>query len=424
MKQRIAELDVAAVIRIVRLIPEYKFLGQYQIDILAFLITNPNALLLASRQAGKTEMVALLVAIYVLFGHKCLIAMQTTTSGYDIFTARINYFLNCLAIYFPVALARDRDFADTRNRMDYVVCRNGGGFKILSSDDAFKRNEGWTATVLVIDEAHLATDSFFGKVRPTLTLAIEQGIAKTIVMGVDGYRESLVHTLTTEGRGFTRGVWDCYRVLESRPTFQKVIDEQRETMSTKDFSQMYEMKAMASGVRYIFEREAHRNISRVGNHPVPYAGIDVGRKKDATVVSAGFLYEDLSLQATECLVIEGETFDNQAALITPWLNEREIPDPFVMIELNGIGQALFDSMCRFGNTNRYNGMNVTARTIEHLTEGLAHMSRRGKYGCSDEECRRELNQLTYEVKEDGSVDYEHSDYLASQRMLAANAVYR
>jgi len=400
----------------------YRFKGRYQREMLGFLLGNRKCLLLAARQAGKTEMISFVVALYVLFGHRCLIAMQTKTQGYDIFTERINYFLNQLARLFPEQLTRSKDQPGTRDRLDFVMCANGGGFKIISSDAKYKGNEGWTASVLIVDEAHMATDSFFGKVTPTQVLAVEGGYDKTIVSGVRGYRGSLIAILSDATRGFVQGVWDCYEIVKTRPTFQTVIDSFRQSMSEKDFAQYFELLAVTSGVRYVFEHGLPKALAIIPPGPVAiYAGIDIGRKRDSTIATAGRVYVGQALQVYGCLVIQGETFDKQAAKVVPWLRERGIPEPNTTIEANGIGQALIDAMAVY--SMGYGWLSLSVKLKEWLITEASALARRGMLAIDDDTMRLELDGLTYRIKEDGSLEYEHSDYFSSLLMLMSSYLY-
>ena len=391
----------------------FSYLGAFQKKVVQSLVDNPYIILQMSRQTGKTFLVGIMCLGYMMMGKTVILAYPTLKQAEKIIFGDLRRYVRIMMKYYPHAMN------PLVNNQSELKLANGGRALIFTTEESARSREGFSGDLLVIDEAHKASPDIMKDLSPILNRARIKDEDRVIILGIGGYRNSLITTLRKK-KNFISVLYDCWYILSSYPQFQKVIDSERETLSPEEFAQQYELKDVAVGERYPFT-DVVETINANGR-ALPYAGIDVGRKKDSTLVSVGMIYPDKSIQVIDHLELVGLPFKEQAAKIVPFLRSYNVPEPYTMIELNSIGQSLMEAMLEY--SQGYNGMVITGESKQYLVEATASLCRMGKLGIASDDFRNEIYSLTYSIDENGKVTYAHSDFLSSLLMLVANLYYR
>jgi hypothetical protein len=361
-----------------------------------------------SRQTGKTFLASVLVALYVLCGETVIIAFPTLKQGKRLLLGESHKRLVQLQRFFPSLLRFKVD------NQEQILCANGGGVIVLTTHKDAKSREGYSASLIVIDESHRAHKDIFDELFP-VTFAQEHDV-KVLLLGIGGYRNSLIHAMRR--RGFTVFSLDGERIAQVFPPYLHSLKEARESLTEDGYRSQIMCEDVLSGEKYIFDTiPTDLSIEKI--RPCPYAGIDVGWSGDETVVTIMHAYPKGKI-IIDYMTCRG-AFKDQANQIIEFLRAHHVPEPYTMIEKNGIGIGLIERM--LDHSENYNFMDIDKNSKRWLVEEARRMVRDGELAVTPEFYRDELQGLVMTTKDDGTIGYEHSDYLSSLLMTVANFVY-
>lgn len=401
------------------------FKALYQVDILVFLLSNRKCILQAARQSGKTFLTALIITAYVVCGCRVIILLPTLKQGSRLIFRQVRLNVKYLEKFFPAALSHNpRGSDDEASNQGEILCANGGQVVVLSSDEGANR-EGYTADLVVIDEAHKAKPIVLADISPTLNVARETGQDRTILLGIGGFRRSLVTTARTE-RGFVQRIIDCWEIIKSHPAFQNVVDEERETLTEIEFQQQYECKDVASGEMLLFPIPLKKELvlpRGYGKTPVHFCGIDVGKIRNVTLCVHVEKYNDI--------VVVGEYFEQGrvnyfiiAKNVINFMMQFPIELKNIIVELNGPGYGFLDIIQRVWMGVRPGGIVMTDRRKHRIIVAMQKLAEEGRLVVTDRVMRQELECLTMELDDLGNVKkVEHSDHLSAVICALSKFVY-
>ncbi len=399
------------------------FKALYQGDMVGFLMGGRKRILQAARQSGKTFITALIITAYIVCGCRVIILLPTLKQGSRLIFRQVRMNIKALEKFFPAALSHNpRGSDEEASNQGEILCANGGQCIVLSSDEGANR-EGYTCDLVVIDEAHKAKPIILADISPTLNVARETGRDRMILLGIGGYRRSLITTARTE-RGFVQWICDYIEILKSYPAFQNVIDEERLSLTEEEFDQQYGCKDVAAGERYIFVDELPSEFELPTGYapdPLHYFGIDIAKVRDSTLCAHVELYADI--------VVIGEYFEQgrvnyfEIALnVVGFIIRFPVVMKNIVIELNGPGHGFLDIIERVWGP-RPGGITMTERRKHRIIVCMQKLAQEGRLIVTDKNMRQELDALTMVVDEFGKVKYEHSDHLSAVICALSKFVY-
>lgn len=397
----------------------------YQLDIIIFLMGGRKRILQAARQSGKTFLTALIITAYVVCGCRVIILLPTLKQGSRLIFRQVRLNIKHLEKFFPAALSHNpRGSDEEASNQGEILCANGGQVVVLSSDE-FANREGYTCDLVVIDEAHKAKPIVLADISPTLNVARETKQDRTILLGIGGFRRSLITTARTE-RGFVQKIFDCWEILKSYPPFQNVIDEERETLTEIEFQQQYECKDVASGEMLIFPVALLKAFVLPRGYdktPQNFFGIDVGKIRNMTLCVHVEKFNDV--------VVVGDYFEQGrvsyfiiAANVIGFMMRFPIELKNIIVELNGPGHGFLDIIERVWNGVRPPGITMNAKRKHRIIVAMQKLAEEGKLVVTNKVMRQELESLTMELDDFGNVKkYEHSDHLSALICALSKFVY-
>ena len=378
--------------------------GEYQKRIINHMIMHDECIIQTARQIGKSFLAACMATIYMMMGKTVIIALPTIKQGSRIIHLQVRQNIQTLSHYFECL----KPIIDNQGEMSLA---NGGKCIVLSTDDMANR-EGYTASLIIIDESHKAKPSVLSDLSPILDRARLKGDSKLILLGIGGYRGSLIEVARKE-RGYNHISINCYDVIKDNPSYEdRVIVPARRTLSPEEFSQEYECMPMALGQRYIFH-EIPNDIDIpciYEQKPNYYIGIDWGSKHDYTVVTVIAQHWDI-FKIIDSYQTRGTNPVEQVEQILSFISSYPCPRNHITVEANGFNQGYYGYM-----QEAYKGIGgfyLTENNKNQLIRAAQMQSVRGRISISPMIYRNEINSLTYEIKENGKADWEHSDYLSS-----------
>jgi hypothetical protein len=393
---------------VLRLIGSNRRRWVYQRLIAAFMFLYDKMIIKVSRQCGKTYLASVLVAVYVLCGLTVVIAFPTLKQGKRLLLGESHKRIKQLQRYFPHLLRMKVD------NTEEILCANGGRVIVLTTQKDAKSREGYSASLIIIDEAHRAHKDVFDELFP-ITFAQEQDV-KVMLLGIGGYRNSLIHAM--KKRGFNVLKLDGETIAHVYPPYERAVKEAKESLSEDGYLAQIMCEDILSGEKYIFEQiPALLDIEKI--RPARYAGIDVGWSGDETVVTIMHAYPK-GCEIVAYMKCKG-SFKSQAAKIVEFLRAHNVPEPWTMIEQNGIGIGLIERMQDY--SQNYNFYSLTKISKRYLVDEARRMVRAGELAILPEAYREEIEGLVMETKDDGTIEYEHSDCLSSLLMVIANLLY-
>jgi hypothetical protein len=336
-----------------------------------------------------------------------MVAFPTMKQGKRLLLAESLKRLRSLQIYFP-SLLRIRV-----NNQEEIRCANGGRIITLTTNKEAKSNEGYSAALIVIDESHIPDASIFDEIFPS-TFAQETSV-KILLMGIGGYRNSLISTMSR--RGFaTLKVTGEYIASVFKP-YAEMLLKAKTHLSEDGYKSNIMCEDRVSGDKMMFESIPHSlDIRKI--RAIKYAGIDVGKYRDETVVTILDSYPD-GKEIIDYMTCKGD-WKYQADLIHQFLTKHKVPDPYVMIERNAIGEALIEALSRYGS---YNNFHITEQSKSYLIDAARYGFRNNQIAVVPEYYRNQLLELSMELKDNGKIEWDHSDYLSSLLMALANFAY-
>jgi hypothetical protein len=434
---------LAEVERFMKLL-EFEYKGQWQRDIVEFLCANPYAILQAPRQnAGKTFCVTLFAACALVKGLRVMIGTPVLRQGERILIKRIEDMLKVVERASKGKLRREIDNVQTK------AWTNGAELRVVSLSEGSKAGaQGFTADILVVDEAHEVTEDVYGVVEPTLDVAAAEGRARIILLGIGGNDEvtSLIEVKKYDNDGNPSPQFRSLRlvpedIVKCDPAkYGPFYENKEKTIMPQVWAQHYLCLPAAMGTQRVFMNlPGYVQPEWELEAPRYEFGIDVGRISDSTFCSV------FEIRGDVCNLVDywrgtGRDWENQAANICPFIYSyagKSFPftaGRYVKIETNGLGWGLVDEIRKWQNDNgerlfhNARGVHTSDQPPSFMKTRALYRAMeaayRGKFGVGTNEdnpdtaarldgLRRELLKLTYEIQEQNMHKWPHSDPLAS-----------
>ncbi len=309
--------------------------------------------------------------------------------------------------------------------------------KVLSlSEGAKSGTQGFTGDVWACDEAQECTVVAYEAVEPAMDIAIAEGRGKIILLGIGG--NSTEHLIEAKkpledkhwreegdyideeeldtpfvARRFT--VEDITAVVPSLIPFYA---NKKRRITAPSWRQNYECLPNEEGVGRVFPRLVPHAEASHKMQPWMEFGIDVGRKKDATVIVA-MRCEGDAANYVDGAAWTGRDFYTQAKQIAAWINKFDFLPRNVRVESNSLGFGLIDALAQISPfhavTSVYTSDSPPDYDKTRWILGLQHMALTEKLGIPDPALRSRLMRLTCAQKENGTYDWElaHDDVLSA-----------
>lgn len=394
----------------------YKYRNECQRIFVQEAMATNKVIIQAYRQFMKSFFCALLGANYTAFGGTSIIAAPTLNQATRIIYRNSKVNTDGLLDY---ASNKVRKEPDTTTE---TIWENGGYLLALSArdvesrEDKVKKPEGYTGHLLILDEGHMVHEKMVGVFTPMLSDARSAGLARVVISGVGGYKTMAIEAMKT--RGYTTVRMTASRALEIDPTLKPLFDEYREELSDWEWAKYYECEETAYGLKHMYTNLPGyiENDGRFDQRAHFIFGIDVGRRKDYTVVKVLQVNGEgeMSLKnEIETYKVGHKPMREQAKEIYTWVNQR-YPNQWyagnIVCELNGIGKDLHDELCltRFGPGVA--GYDINADMKEQVWHQTNREARNGTFGVADPVERGIYENLMYNAREsDGKLEFEHSD---------------
>ena len=404
---------IASLQSTIKLLPDgYKTDGQREA---ARFICDPDhdqTVLQMYRRSGKTHIVAVIGAIYIIQGENVIVGSPTLSQSSRLLFKEVAEIVDIL---FSVLGGCRR----VRDSLTYITWDNGASLLALTANPISKQQEGYGGALLLIDESHRIDVEILPVLLPSIDDAVEAGIGKVVILGVGGHKTKLIEWIKKQEG------WTSYKYkasMETNLSKQVIFDKARATHSDIWYDQHYECMPCHEGLRLCYpiindRIDTTRNIS-LGMHPRHFFGIDIG-KVDETVVcviekvgEVANIVDHFSMSGRDHIPIAKEVyrFINKYA----WAPER------IIVEHNSVGTYFQDTLISLGMNTR------TINTTEDFKDGVWHSSsvamKNNKLGIEDKVMAEKLGSITYSIKENGHLNIEHSDYWSAFSMAYGGLV--
>lgn len=383
--------------------------GPWQQDIARFIIDNESSIVQAPRQTGKTYILALLCVANILAGKSVIIAYPILAQAKRLLFREIKRQMAILKGYYPKGCLR-KD-VDTNTE---ILWKNGGSLLAISLDTGAQK-EGYTADVLIIDEAHRATDEVLGLCLPFLLQAKLRGEGKLVFLGIGGHVKSLVET-EKEHHPSLKVLPS--EIIEQDSRYEAIFKEFEDQLPPVEYEQHILLHSVSEGLQRLFPEILM--AEPVSDPGMIYFGIDVGEKRDYTLVTAlrhsGDYYDLVDVFRTK-----GDFIDQsggQEQRIAEFIKQHPHRNENITIELNFnsmLGQSL--------QTNHFFGMNgihLLYKNKKALSDALINIVKEGKFRVVNEEYKKDLESLRFNIKVNGTWEWSHSDLFSSLLMAMAS----
>jgi len=339
----------------------------------------------ASRQSGKSTMAEQLLLSFALNNKNwhCMFVSMTNGQMDKVWT-------DVCRVLETSGLVVDKD----SQFCNITLCN--GSIMWFRSYERADRIRGYDNDLLMVDEAAFLKDNDWSSVfRPTLTTRGKKCVLLSTSKGYNFFAE-MAHSAIDGDPRYRYYKWNW----RDNP-FANVeeVEDARKKMPPKIFAAEYENEFIDDGMS-VFDNVA--NCTRNNAEPIPrkpgmryYAGIDVGRQDDYTVLTIIDQDGEVALikrwnqQAWQVIA------DNVVATMRPY-------DPTTYIEVNGVGDVFFDIMsdrCRrtgLANLRTLHPWNTTNQSKTDIIEALIYSFNANEVSIpNDDELRLELN--CYEV---------------------------
>jgi hypothetical protein len=372
------------------------------------LAENDQVIYQAYRRSGKTFIVAVIAAIYIIEGRGVIVGSPTLSQSSRILYAEIVDMVDTLfELLGGVKKIRDS--------LTYTTWSNGGMILALTANIKSNQQEGYGAALLLIDEAHRIDPDILPILLPMIDDAVEDSIGKCILLGIGGHRTSLIE-LQKEKKGWTKYKYPASE--EPDPSKQVIFDKAKDNHSDIWYNQHYECMPCQEGQRLCFPSipvriDISKNIG-LGIRAINYFGIDVG-KVDETVVVVGEkvgeivnVIDHFSMTGTDHIPIAKAVYHFINTNYT-WSDER------IAVEYNAVGGYFLDTLHSLG---MYAGSITSTETFK---DGAWHkankMMEKERLGIDDQKMYIELSNMSYSIKKNGHMDFDHNDYFSAFTML-------
>ena len=394
--------------------PQWWRFGGWQEEITTAILDHEMVIIQGPRQAtGKSYCVALVAVVFLILGYRVIVAMPSLRQGSRILLRRIESWMLVLEPAFGLRRTKDDALEKAWN--------NGAGLMALSTNEAAEKGvQGYTGALLIIDEAHEASMELYGAIRPLVSVALRAGYGKVLASGVGGPLTSPIEQLKSTG-DFYISFWDDERILARDPSWSGEFAAARRQLSPDDYDKYYRCLPSTAGIRLLFPGGvpplAEPRLDG-GWDPVNAYGIDVGKRRDYTVVRRVQRYGECRNLLEPKLRLTGTKYPEQARQIKSWIKPQPHDVARIYVELPGPGDGLVDI---FNDPERpvwwgIQGMPITYDLKKYLIGNLERDMRRGVFGVESEQDQRMLGALTMEVDDKGKYAWEHSDELSALLM--------
>lgn len=384
------------------------FLAMLKIDLYSFQTEMSDGLLqlpeyadcTQTRQSGKSFLLGLLIyflAYYLKWDIIiCAPKLDATEHIMDVVTIIASWMKRKKKIRHPVHSTKK------------IRIEGRGSVKCISGDP-FAFVEGSHAHLIVFDEKQsLVRDHIVEKILPF------RGFHNGLIwsLGIGGEPRSWGETSRAEAteKGF---VWNCpwQRVVEDKPEYLKVAEDQKKLMFPVQFAAHYECKELdMSAHLLITSMEAYQVLPQ--ERAEITIGLDFG-SIDKTVATVSHHIGD-KYYWHDWLVLHGD-YSNQIDRLTQWLQE-EVEYDKVVGEYNGVGRGIIDTL---------NGKGLEIIPININLDIKTEMARRIRELTSYDRLRynsgseispvfyQDITNLQYKMTGISHVKVDHSDFFSS-----------
>ncbi len=401
----------------------------WQPDMVRHMLAHPYSVIQGARQGtGKTSTTSKFIAACVALGLSVGVGMPTLRQGGRLLLRETLRRLEPLEAGLPAAFKRV-----VKNSLEYVW-KNGASLTALSTDDAARAGaQGYTFDVLVIDEGHESKpENTLDIFLPLVDVAMVEGRGRVVVLGVGGTLDSTIETV--KAKGWPSLTIDDQRIIREAPAWAPIFEARKRDFSERQYRQMYQcLPVLLGGGHAILPGLVASGEPRwQGGMTLPTLGVDVGRHNDATIAAVLEHRQGLVVWG-DTLVLEGMPLTEQVPLIAEHARRNRVRHEHIAIEVNGIGQGLYD-IATHGPAAPLLGCQAVALDYGLKSDVLEQMNRDAREGVlviPDEARRQHLSGLRYVTKSASRggvrLDYDHSDelsagvmaYCAKQRMGVA-----
>lgn len=370
------------------------------------LTSEDQVILQMYRRGGKTYIVAVIAAIYIVCGERVILGLPTLMQASRILFKEI---ADIVEILFELL----GGVRTERDSLTYLTWENGGSLLALTANTVSDHQEGYGGAYLLIDESHRIDPDILAKLLPTIDDAVEKGIGRVVILGVGGHKSKLIEWLKKKVG------WKQYRYpasAEKDPGKQVIFDKARDTHSDIFYDQHYECLPCHEGLRLCYPimnaRIDTTGLEVQGIGKVYYFGIDIG-KVDYTAVCVlervGHIFN-----VVDHFTMTGQNHIPIAKEVYKFIDRYTWSPDRIIVEANSVGTYFQDTLNELGMTTR------TIFSTETFKDGVWHTSnvafKSGKLGVPDPIMSEKLSAITYSIKPNGHLDIEHCDFWSAFSM--------
>ena len=393
-----------------------KWFGHWQEQISDFILYNNSSIIQAPRQTGKTFILAIICVAYILAGKNLIIAYPTLGQAKRLLFREIKRQIKLIRRFYPKGCMKTD--VDTNTE---VVWSNGASILALSLDTSAQK-EGYTADLLIIDEAHRSTNEVLSLCLPYLTQAKLRGDDKLVFLGIGGHIQSLIET-EKEHHPSLKVLPST--IIEQDSRYEAVFKEFEKQLPPQEYAQHILLEAVHEGLQRLFpsipllsaeeNNEIIDKMTKLGGGRY-FFGIDVGEKHDDTIVTVIRHYNNY-YDLVDTFVTKGSFIDQtggQEKDIAEFIKQYPHRGENITIETN-FNSMLFQSL----QTHHFydmNGVQLTYKSKKSLSDSLINLVKSGQFRVLDPEHKKDLEGLQFDIKVNGTWQWSHSDLFSSLLM--------
>lgn len=355
------------------------------------------------RQTGKTWQSRDIIETFLLAGEGVIVASPTLDQTINLIARPATVGFNRIAPMFGI-----RQQVHNAKRSEWS---NGARLQALSMTPDSQK-EGYTGSLLYIDEAHRARRDEYTILSPMLTQAMREERDYVLISSIGGTNEALSEQAYRE-MGFHLVHVTPEEVLAADADYRRVMERFREEMTNREFAQHIECKNLGEGMHQAYPlipaqvdipREAQSVRRRLT------FGIDVGWVKDETVVVVLESVPNWSVHNVIAVhTVQGGPFHEQAERVFAVIDEYTWDPGRIGVEWNGGGAGLYYALAQLmpgiqrvtiTNKVKFGAVSLVQRALE-----------RGHLGIADARARAELAslQIDYKGVDEDRWEITHSD---------------
>jgi len=320
--------------------------------------------LCTGRQVGKSQTIGIKAAKHALENpnHVVIIGAALARQATHIFWMVKDY----LHEHFPKQIKG-------RATMQFVELRNGSQIRCVPVGDDGLGIRGFTANLLIIDEAAFVNPKAWSGIRPVLATTKGQLILLSTPFGTEGYFAECF-----KNERFYRdhiSSEDCPRIPK------EFLEEEKKTMTKLQYQQEYLGLFVGGLQRFLPEEliearciiDPKEPYTTIGN---VYQGIDLARMGgDETVSTSGDRINRKKLRMTDIEIPEGQTLTDCAR----WLIQKDkiMKHKKIFMDDGGLGIGVYDLLFEDRQTKRkVIGLNNAQRIYEIDRKGKENKERK------------------------------------------------